>query len=184
MYGPTAVGAASVCAGLGSMFAVLGIVLPLLSLACAVLFFIAGARIIEKAGYKGKGIYILISLVPIVNLYAVWKFANADWPALQSHGSSAGKRDIVYSATGAAGAAVDPSGNLSGNTAQGVQEQSIQPAGQSVQVEGASVENSVQMGRPVQEEVEKKIFCINCGKQNSSRSRFCVHCGKPLPKIG
>jgi len=62
---------------------------PLLSfiwiLLCAVPMvasIIAIIRIIQRAGYSGW--WILISLVPMLNLFALWYFGFGPWPSLDS----------------------------------------------------------------------------------------------------
>lgn len=48
----------------------------------AIVIALPGWRIAEKAGYRGA--WALLLLVPVVNLLAVWAFAFARWPAVQS----------------------------------------------------------------------------------------------------
>ena len=49
--------------------------------AVAVLFFIAYVRIIQKAGYSGW--WVLVGLVPILNVVMFLVFAFARWPVLR-----------------------------------------------------------------------------------------------------
>ena len=49
--------------------------------AVAVIFFIAYVRIIQKAGYSGW--WILVGLVPILNVVMVLVFAFSRWPVLR-----------------------------------------------------------------------------------------------------
>jgi hypothetical protein len=49
--------------------------------AVAVLFFIAYVRIIQKAGYSGW--WVLVGLVPILNVVMFLVFAFSRWPVLR-----------------------------------------------------------------------------------------------------
>lgn len=40
-----------------------------------------GYRIIEKAGLDGR--WVLVLLVPVVNIIMIWVFAFSHWPALR-----------------------------------------------------------------------------------------------------
>ena len=40
------------------------------------------ARTVSKAGYSGW--WSLLTLIPIVNIVAIWVFAFSDWPALRA----------------------------------------------------------------------------------------------------
>lgn len=52
--------------------------LPIYGLFCLWL----GYRIIEKAGLDGR--WVLVLLLPIVNIIMIWVFAFSHWPNLQS----------------------------------------------------------------------------------------------------
>ena len=41
-------------------------------------------RILHKAGYSGW--WVLLTLIPVVNIVLLWVFAFADWPRLQRTG--------------------------------------------------------------------------------------------------
>jgi uncharacterized membrane protein YhaH (DUF805 family) len=41
-------------------------------------------RILNKAGYSGW--WVLLALIPVVNIVALWLFAFADWPRLRRPG--------------------------------------------------------------------------------------------------
>jgi uncharacterized membrane protein YhaH (DUF805 family) len=56
--------------------------LVIVYLAVAVLMIVAWVKIISKAGYSGW--WILIGLVPVVNLVMFLVFAFSRWPALES----------------------------------------------------------------------------------------------------
>ncbi len=43
-------------------------------------FFIAIVRILRRAGYSGW--WSLLTLIPVVNVMALWRFSKAQWPAL------------------------------------------------------------------------------------------------------
>ncbi len=59
--------------GLGALFILLAPVLVSI---------IAAMRIVQRAGYSGW--WIVLALVPVVNMVALWCFAVAPWPALQA----------------------------------------------------------------------------------------------------
>jgi glycerol-3-phosphate acyltransferase PlsY len=48
-----------------------------------IVFLVPTWRIVSKAGYSGA--WALITLVPIVNLIALWVFAFVRWPYERSH---------------------------------------------------------------------------------------------------
>ncbi len=52
-----------------------------LYIAVAVIFFIAYVRIIQKAGYSGW--WVLVGLVPILNVVMFLVFAFSRWPVLR-----------------------------------------------------------------------------------------------------
>lgn len=54
------------------------ILLPIYGLFCLWL----GYRIINKAGLDGR--WVLVLLLPIVNVIMIWVFAFSNWPNLQS----------------------------------------------------------------------------------------------------
>src|SRR5262249_13656538 len=56
----------------------------LVYLAIAVIAIIAWVKILNKAGYSG--VWVLVGLVPIVNIVMFLVFAFADWPALRGGG--------------------------------------------------------------------------------------------------
>jgi uncharacterized membrane protein YhaH (DUF805 family) len=49
--------------------------------ALVVVSIIAEVRIVRRAGFSGW--WVLITLVPVVNLLAFWYFAFGEWPALR-----------------------------------------------------------------------------------------------------
>ena len=51
-------------------------------IAVVVVSIIALVRIVRRAGFSGW--WVLIILVPVVNLLAFWYFAFGEWPALRS----------------------------------------------------------------------------------------------------
>lgn len=57
------------------------VIFVLISLAVTVLFFVAGWKIVTKAGYPGW--WVLITLVPVVGTVMFFVFAFSDWPVLQ-----------------------------------------------------------------------------------------------------
>ena len=64
----------------------------LLWLACVVFGIWLTVRIIRRAGYSGW--WVLILLVPVVNIVMIWVFAFSDWPALaRARGDSAPRLD-------------------------------------------------------------------------------------------
>lgn len=54
------------------------ILLPIYGVFCLWL----GYRIIEKAGFDGR--WVLVLLLPIVNIIMIWAFAFSNWPNVQS----------------------------------------------------------------------------------------------------
>ena len=50
-------------------------------LAVVVLFFVAGWKILTKAGYSGA--WVFIQLVPLVNIVMFFVFAFSEWPILK-----------------------------------------------------------------------------------------------------
>ncbi|HTL87189.1 MAG TPA: hypothetical protein VL856_18545 [Acidimicrobiia bacterium] len=58
----------------------------------------AWARIITKAGYSG--VWVLVGLIPIVNLVMFFVFAFSDWPALHGHRSSGPPAGYGYGTPG------------------------------------------------------------------------------------
>jgi uncharacterized membrane protein YhaH (DUF805 family) len=52
-----------------------------LVVALVVVSIIALVRIVQRAGFSGW--WVLIILVPVVNLVAFWYFAFGEWPALR-----------------------------------------------------------------------------------------------------
>jgi uncharacterized membrane protein YhaH (DUF805 family) len=57
-----------------------GIVVLAIFIAPVAVSVIAIVRIIQRAGFSGW--WILLVLVPVVNMLALWYFAFASWPAL------------------------------------------------------------------------------------------------------
>jgi hypothetical protein len=57
-----------------------GIVVLAAFIAPVIVSVIAIVRIIQRAGFSGW--WILVTLVPVVNMLALWYFAFASWPAL------------------------------------------------------------------------------------------------------
>jgi hypothetical protein len=53
----------------------------------SVVYWIALVRILNRTGYRGW--WSLLSLVPVVNVVALWRFSKAAWPAT-THVSKAG----------------------------------------------------------------------------------------------
>lgn len=53
------------------------IMLPVYGLFCLWL----GYRIIEKAGFDGR--WVLVLLLPVVNIIMIWVFAFSNWPGLR-----------------------------------------------------------------------------------------------------
>jgi uncharacterized membrane protein YhaH (DUF805 family) len=45
------------------------------------IFAVPTVRILRKAGYSGW--WVLISLIPVINIVGFWCFAFMDWPALK-----------------------------------------------------------------------------------------------------
>jgi uncharacterized membrane protein YhaH (DUF805 family) len=60
-------------------------VILLIPLAIAVFVIWMSARVLRKAGYSGW--WVLVMIVPVVNLIMLWVFAFSDWPALRSSAS-------------------------------------------------------------------------------------------------
>ncbi len=54
------------------------IILPAYILFCLWL----GYRILQKAGFDGR--WVLVLLVPVVNIIMIWVFAFSSWPNLRS----------------------------------------------------------------------------------------------------
>ena len=54
----------------------------LLSVACGVIWVYSVVKILTKAGYHGA--WVLVMFVPLVNLAMLYRFADADWPALRA----------------------------------------------------------------------------------------------------
>ncbi|MDQ0394989.1 hypothetical protein [Labrys monachus] len=46
----------------------------------AIVYWVSLVRILNRAGYSGW--WSLLTLVPLVNIYALWRFSRARWPAL------------------------------------------------------------------------------------------------------
>ena len=63
----------------------------LLWLAFAIFGIWCSVRIIRRAGYSGW--WVLILLVPVVNIVMVWVFAFSNWPALRGAGGGAPRLD-------------------------------------------------------------------------------------------
>ena len=53
------------------------VLLPVYVLFCLWL----GYRILQKAGFDGR--WVLVLLVPVVNIVMIWVFAFSRWPALR-----------------------------------------------------------------------------------------------------
>lgn len=53
------------------------ILLPVFFLFCLWM----GYRIIEKAGFDGR--WVMVLLLPVVNIIMIWVFAFSHWPALR-----------------------------------------------------------------------------------------------------
>jgi uncharacterized membrane protein YhaH (DUF805 family) len=64
--------------GSGSEITGLGVVLIVIGVVVWLVFLISGIRIIQKAGYSGW--WILITLVPVVNVVMYLVFAYSRWP--------------------------------------------------------------------------------------------------------
>jgi len=47
-----------------------------------VIYWIAAVRILHRLGYSGW--WSLVSLLPIINIIALWRFSKAAWPATTS----------------------------------------------------------------------------------------------------
>lgn len=67
----------------------LAIIQGLVSLAIAAFFIWCYVRIIRRAGYSGW--WVLILLVPVVNIVMVWVFAFSTWPVLRGAGGIAAR---------------------------------------------------------------------------------------------
>jgi hypothetical protein len=67
----------------------LAIIQTLVSLAIAASFVWCYVRIIRRAGYSGW--WVLILLVPVVNIVMVWVFAFSTWPILRGAGGIAAR---------------------------------------------------------------------------------------------
>ena len=52
----------------------------LIYLLLIVVYWVSLVRILNRAGYSGW--WSLLTLVPFVNIYALWRFSKAPWPAL------------------------------------------------------------------------------------------------------
>jgi uncharacterized membrane protein YhaH (DUF805 family) len=52
-----------------------------LYLAFLVVFIVAMVRVLQKAGYSGA--WVLVGLIPVVNVIMFVVFAFSDWPALR-----------------------------------------------------------------------------------------------------
>jgi hypothetical protein len=59
------------------MMGLFWILLPAFMLFCLWL----GYRIVEKAGFDGR--WVLVLLLPVVNIIMIWVFAFSHWPALR-----------------------------------------------------------------------------------------------------
>jgi hypothetical protein len=81
----------------GGAGAALGVFL-LFYLVIFVFVLFAWARIITKAGYSGA--WVLVGLVPIVNLVMFFVFAFSDWPALQGRRSAGPPAGYGYGTPG------------------------------------------------------------------------------------
>jgi hypothetical protein len=57
-----------------------GIVLIAAFIAPVAVCVVAIVRIVQRAGFSGW--WVLLTLVPVVNMLALWYFAFASWPAL------------------------------------------------------------------------------------------------------
>ena len=58
------------------------ILFAVFALLLVVVSFLAGAKILEKAGYSPW--WVLVVLIPYLGLLAVIVFAYSDWPALRN----------------------------------------------------------------------------------------------------
>jgi hypothetical protein len=63
-------------------------VIVIIELGMVVLYFVSAIKILNRTGHSGW--WSLISIVPIVNVIMLWKFANARWPALENSSESPG----------------------------------------------------------------------------------------------
>jgi uncharacterized membrane protein YhaH (DUF805 family) len=59
-----------------------------LYLAFLVVFIVAMVRVLQKAGYSG--VWVLVGLIPVVNVIMFVVFAFSDWPALRRPPGSSG----------------------------------------------------------------------------------------------
>lgn len=58
------------------------LLLPPVLIAIVILTVWSGVKVLNKAGLSGW--WVVLSLLPILNLIAVWLFAFADWPNVRS----------------------------------------------------------------------------------------------------
>ena len=70
-----------------------GAVVLVLYLALLILTIVASVKILTKAGYSGW--WILIAIVPVVNMIMFFVFAFSEWPVLRRQ--SAASRDRSWS---------------------------------------------------------------------------------------
>jgi uncharacterized membrane protein YhaH (DUF805 family) len=66
---------------LGSAAGAAGSVVLVVYLAVAVLMIVATVKVLSKAGYSGW--WVLLGLVPVVNVVMYVVFAFSDWPSLR-----------------------------------------------------------------------------------------------------
>lgn len=60
------------------------LIVVVIYLAVLIVYFKALARILNRMGYSGW--WSLLSIVPIVNLVAVWMLSKAEWPGRDGRG--------------------------------------------------------------------------------------------------
>jgi hypothetical protein len=60
--------------------------LVLACLFCLVVYWTSLIRILNRAGYSGW--WSLLALVPLINIYVIWRFSKASWPATSRAGIS------------------------------------------------------------------------------------------------
>ena len=63
-------------------FSIIHLMLLLFYVAFVVAYFVSLVKILHRTGYSGW--WSLLSLVPVVNIVALWMFSRADWPIMRS----------------------------------------------------------------------------------------------------
>lgn len=78
---------------MANVFGPAAAIVLLLYLAFLILTIVASVKILSKAGYSGW--WILIAIVPVVNVIMFFVFAFSEWPVLRRQ--SAASRDRTWS---------------------------------------------------------------------------------------